>query len=263
MGNAPCRQRRIQSLNIDESDWFSVPQLLQMRREVLEKGVVADEFLPDDADSPVFGFNVACAYPFPESVTQPYKELASKLSGLGPAVYVYPLWETHVTIMTFVNFSRHKRPSSGSVEALRSLVAPVTEILQCVLESASIKSFTLQFHAPVLSRKAAVLPVLNPTGEIQKLRRLVTDALKAEKKLYEKLQNAGLTTPGIIHSTILRFKRAPDNLFAFLGGFDGIAFQTKPFTVRIRELLLTAETKPYMRGGEVLRRFSLGESDHA
>ena len=67
----------------------------------------------------------------------------------------------------------------------------------------------------------------------------------------------GLNVPGIVHSTVLRFHGSPPDLRSFLAAFDEIAADTKFPAIQVRELLLTSETNPYMREGEILRRFKL------
>jgi hypothetical protein len=67
----------------------------------------------------------------------------------------------------------------------------------------------------------------------------------------------GLNVPGIIHSTIMRFKREPNDLPKLLADFDQVAATTEPFPLAIDELLLTTETKPYMRAGDIVDRFPL------
>jgi hypothetical protein len=219
-----------------------------------QDGVIIDEFLRDDADCPVFGFNLACAYPFPAAAAQFYRPIASRLSALDPAVYVYPDWETHVTIVTFVNFSLHRRPDASRLAQLRLLLQPVIEILLPVLAG---PSFSLLIGAPVLTPKAAILPISDPSGEIARLRRNIIGSLEADKELRVKLSGAGLNVPAIIHSTVMRFKAAPADFARFAADFEKAAGAAQPVEIKIEELLLTTETKPYMREGTVEHRFPL------
>ena len=219
-----------------------------------QDGVIVDEFLRDDADCPVFGFNLACAYPFPAVAAQFYRPIASRLAALDPAVYVYPDWETHVTLITFVNFSLHRRPDASRLAQLQSLLQPAIEILRPVLAG---RSFPLLIGAPVLTPKAAILPVSDPSGEITRIRRNVIEALEADKELHGKLSRAGLNVPGIIHSTVMRFKSVPSDLARFAADFEAVAGTAQRVEIMIEELLLTTETKPYMRAGTVERRFPL------
>jgi hypothetical protein len=210
--------------------------------------------LATDADCPVFGFNLACAYPFPAAAAPLYRSIAARLAALDPGVYVYPEWETHVTIMTFVNFSLHQRPGPAQLAQLQSLIQPVAELIRPLLAR---PAFELMVRPPELTRKAAILPLSDPTGEIVRIRQTVSAALTEKPALRAELSSAGLNVPGIIHSTIMRFKGAPLNLPRFLADFDRAAAAAAPFPLVINELLLTTETKPYMREGAVIHRFPL------
>ena len=218
-------------------------------------GVVVDELLRDDPDCPVFGFNLACAYPFPEVAAQFYRPIATRLTALAPGVYVYPDWETHITIVTFVNFSKHRRPDSTLLAQLELLLDPVIKILRTTLKAA--RPFRLAIGAPALTPAAAILPISDTSGEIGRIRCDVLDALKANTELYDKLSRAGLNIPGIVHSTVMRFKSAPSDYRKFAADFAEASSAVKSIKIDVSELLLTTETKPYMREGTVIRRFPL------
>jgi hypothetical protein len=228
--------------------------ILSARREILEHGVVVDAFLAANPDAPVFGFNLACAYPFPAPAAWSYRRIAERLAALDPAVYVYPEWETHVTLVTFVNFSLHERVEPERLMQLQSLIHPVRELIRPLLQE---NAFKLVLGPPVLTRKAAILPISDVAGAITRIRQNVRAALEADKALNAELVRGGFNVPGIIHSTIMRFKRQPTNLAKFLEDFDETAAAAEPFTLAIDALLLTTETKPYMRAGEVVHRFPL------
>jgi hypothetical protein len=220
-------------------------------------GVGVDELLRDDPDCPVFGLNLACAYPFPEVAAQFYRPIAARLAALDPVVYVYPDWETHITIVTFVNFSMNRRPDTALREQLELLLEPVIKILRTTLQSA--RPFHLTIGAPVLTPKAAILPISDTSGEIGRVRRNVLNALKANTELYGKLSRAGLNVPGIVHSTVMRFTSAPKNYAKFVADFAEVSQFVIPVEFVVSELLLTTETKPYMREGTVVRRFPLAQ----
>ncbi len=239
----------------ESSDYFA-----SQRREIEEQGFITDELLATDPDGPVFGINLACAYPFPASVEASYTAMASGLAKLDEGVYVYPIWETHITIVTFLNFSLHRRPSPQHLEELRSCIAPVNEVMQSLFDTEAIKPFRLEFQPPVLLRKAAILPVANPSGEIARIRRRASQLLEGNKELHGKLLHGGLNAPGIIHSTIMRLKKMPRNLPRFTANFDAVAATTAPFAMIVKEILLTLETKPYMREGKIVQRFALADA---
>jgi hypothetical protein len=230
---------------------------LDARREILAHGIVVDSLLAEEPDRPVFGFNLACAYPFPVTAAQFYRPIAEHLAALGPAVHVYPAWETHVTIVTFVSFYLHARLEPERLAQLQSLINPVCEVIRPVLEG---PAFQLVLDPPVLTRKAAIFPITDETGAIVRIRQTVRAALAADKALHTELVRGGLNVPGIVHSTIMRFKSQPSNLAKLLADFDKAAVAAKPFSITVNELLLTTETKPYMRAGEVVHRFPLANS---
>ena len=215
---------------------------------------MVDPFLATDPDGPVFGFNLACAWPFPAPAAGFYSPIAERLAALDSAVYVYPEWETHVTILTFVNFGLHKRPEPERLAQLQSLLNPVRALIRPLLER---PAFELVLEPPVLTRKAAILPITDATGAIAHIRHSIGAAVAADKGLHAELVRGGLNVPGIIHSTIMRFKREPNDLPKLLADFDQVAATTEPFPLAIDELLLTTETKPYMRAGDIVDRFPL------
>jgi hypothetical protein len=224
-----------------------------LRREIEQQGVMADPFLADDPNCPVYGLNLACAYPFPAGASRAYNTMAGRLAALDPAVYVYPLWETHVTIATFVNFSLHRRPGEPDISHLKALAG---RIIGCI-GPLTVKSFGLQLHAPVLTRKAAIIPISNPTGEIARLRARVRQLIECDPALHAELLARGLSAPQIIHSTVMRFQREPPDPGRLIEDFQPIAATARLGGMEVNEILLTEETKPYMREGKVLHRFGM------
>src|SRR5580704_5991240 len=107
--------------------------LLDARHEIQEHGMVVDSLLATDAEAPVFGFNLACAWPFPAAAARFYRPLAERLAALDPAVYVYPEWETHVTILTFANFNLQNRPDPERLAHLQSLLNRAHELIRPLL----------------------------------------------------------------------------------------------------------------------------------
>ena len=232
-----------------------------MREEIRRDGLLADKFLARDPDVPTFGLNLACAWPFPDAWRERYEEMAQKFSALGPEVYVYPFPCTHITLVTLISFARHIRPAAKLVESFREKIPEITATLSPLFAKHSpeqIKPFLLQPQMPVLARGAGFLPMLNPDGEVARLRRRVVELLQANEPLYRELTERGFNVPGIIHSTVLRFFRVPKDQETFLSRFDEIAAETKLPALQVDEVLLTAETKPYMRDGEVARHFKFG-----
>lgn len=231
-----------------------------MREEIRRDGLVADKFLGNDPDVATFGLNLACAWPFPDAWRESYEQMARKLTALGPEVYVYPFPCTHITLVTLVNFARHVRPMAELVEALQQKIPELTALLSPFFaenSSEQVQPFTLQAQLPVLARGAAFLPMLNPDGEVARLRQRVVELLRTNAPLDRELNERGFNVPGIIHSTVMRFRQPPAHREEFLTAFDDIATHTCFPPTQVQEVLLTSETRPYMRGGEVLRRFRL------
>ena len=231
-----------------------------MREEIRRDGLLADQFLGENPNVPTFGLNLACAWPFPEVWRAEYERLAGRLAALGPWLYVYPFACTHVTLVTFIGFSRHVRPAPELVKALESKPGEILAALAPLFAENTadrVRAFALQPQSPVLSRDAVILPLLNPGDEVARLRQRTEELLQGNEPLHRELTARGLNVPGIIHSTVARFLRPPPNLKQFLAAFDEIAGETKFAGIEVGELLLTSETQPYMRGGEILRRFNL------
>lgn len=240
---------------------FNPAKLAAMREEIRRDGLVADRFLANDPDVPTFGLNLACAWPFPAAWRESYEQMARKLSALGPDVYVYPFSCTHITLVTLGSFARHIKPAAELVAALGANIPRILTALSPLFTENSperIQPFTLQPQAPVLARGAAFLPVLNPDGEVARLRQRVVELLQqANEPLHRELAEHGFNVPRIIHSTVLRFIRPPANLEGFLSRFDKIAAETEFPPLVVKEIVLTSETKPYMRSGETPGRFRI------
>jgi len=245
---------------VSEADPFNARKLAALREEILTQGLVADRFLANDADCPAFGLNLACAWPFPDALRAAYEQMAGRLAACSPGLYVYPFAFTHLTLVTLISFSRHVRPSAELVKALTGKADEIIVALAPLFAENSterIKSFTLQPQSPVPSRSAVILPLVNPDGEVARLRQRMGELLRHHASLHRELVERGLNVPGIIHSTVARFAQTPADLNKFLSAFDKVAADTKFPAIQADELLLTSETKPYMRGGEILHRFKL------
>lgn len=235
-------------------DFFTPARIKQMRVEVKEQGFVADRFLAENPDCPVFGFNLACLYPFPTEVHELYQQLTTQLTELDSGVYVYPIWATHVTIATFINFTQQSPPASDMGE-LTDLMLVTADQLRNRFDD--IEPFDLWIEPPIISRKAAFLPLSDPTDGIARIRQQVRDTLASAPSLQKRLESLGLNIPSIVHSTVMRFKKLPENAQGFLTAFDKIASTFPRTAMRVKEIYITTETKPYMRAGEIVHRFHL------
>ena len=196
--------RRVEfSLLMLASDFFTQARLREMRDEICRGGFVADNFLGDNPDRPVFGVNLACLYPFPAEVRETYRTLSGALGRIDSAVYVYPFWETHVTIATFINFTQHVSPTAQRVAELSELMRKVGSELDDMF--GDVKRFDLWIEHPVISRKAAILPLSDPVGAIAEIRKRVVEKISPE--LRTRLDELGFNVPPLVHSTVMRFKK--------------------------------------------------------
>jgi len=243
---------------VSDENPFSAAKLAAMREEIRRDGLLADKFLASDPDVPTFGLNLACAWPFPEAWRAGYERMAHKLTALGPEIYVYPFAFTHITLVTFVSFVRQVNPSPELTNPLEAKIPEIVKTLAPLFAENSperIKRFALHPQAPVLSRAAGILPLQNPDAEVRRLRGRTVELLQANEPLHRELTARGFNMPGIIHSTVMRFRQRPPDLRKFLAAFDEVAAETRFPELEVGQILLTSETKPYMRGSEVLQRF--------
>ena len=237
------------------SDFFTTERLEEMRDEICDEGFVADRFLADQPDCPVFGVNLACLYPFPPEVLEIYDKVSAQLVALDPGVYLYPHWETHVTIATLINFTQHILPAPQQVAELKTLMAKIVTQLQKTFED--VEPFELWIEQPVISRKAAILPLSDPNDAISRIRQRLAEHLARDSSLQKTLAELGLNIPTLVHSTIMRFKKVPEDTQRFLSQFDEISRDVPRSKMRVNEIYITTETNPYMREGEIFRRFPL------
>jgi hypothetical protein len=214
--------------------------------------VTADDldFVPDplageQADRPHVGLNVAIAWPLPIPRAS-YETLASRLRALDPALYVYPFAYTHVTLLTAVSFKTNPDPSPSTVQAVEDAAATLGDFLHGATRD--IAPFTIDIAPAVLMPAAAFLPIANPTGEIALVRKRALEFCASSGGVI-----AGAFAPRAIHSTIMRFRAPPRDPAAFARAFDEVAADFCFGEGTIDRVLVTLETKPYMREGRILR----------
>ncbi len=231
--------------------YFDKKELSKEHDEIRRTGFEPDTFLPIQPDLPVYGLNIAMGWPFPARLKKPYEKLFHKLSSLGPDIYVYPYNQTHITVMTIVNFKNHQYPGK-EIKNIEKLVPKIIDIVSKGLSGHEFKSFKINVGPPVLLKSAAILPILNPTKEVFRFREKIAPLL-------EDAFGLKVEVPRCVHSTIMRFLKYPPDVNRFIEQFELIAADTRMGESPINELLLTSETKPYMREGDVIHRFKLGD----
>jgi hypothetical protein len=209
-----------------------------------------DPFLVTGPWAPVWGLNLALGWPLPAPVSTTYLAAAADLAALEPALYVYPHQQTHVTVLTLINFKEHVQPTLDQQDALEALVPPVRDTLAPLLRD--LPPLEVELGAPALSPQAVYVPIHEAAGTVARVRALALAALPAVDQRF-----AACRPPPAIHFTMGRFKGAPADDFA--ARFADWARGRTLGRARIAELLLTSETLPYMRAGEVLARFPLDQ----
>jgi hypothetical protein len=233
-----------------------------LRREVSDSGVLVDPWIARAAQIPAFGLNLACAWPFPAPALEAYRRFAGRLTDV-PGLTVYEDHQTHITLVTLVAFHLHLAPSQGQWRSLEPLAERTAACLrQGFRELADLHPFELRPEAPLLTRKACLIPWANAGGEIARIRSSLVQWITAEAGLPAELRSRGLNVPGIIHSTVARFSSDAVDAADVLRGFDSAvaAFDMPP--VRVDEIMVTAELAPYMARGEVRHRLSLAQTEN-
>jgi hypothetical protein len=212
-----------------------------------------DPLVAEHADRDYLGVNIAVAWPLPPELEPAYRSFERAASALDPGLYVYPHATTHVTVLTAINFKQHPDPDAALARDVDCAARELADFL--VASTRDISPFKLEVGAPVLTSAAAFLPIKNDTGEIARVRERALAFCRTESGL---LANASV--PRAIHSTILRFRDPPRDAAAFERAFDSIARSLHFGTMTIDRLLVTLETKPYMRDGRVAHEVRIGSS---
>jgi hypothetical protein len=228
---------------------FPADEDRRVQDEIRRQGLAPDPLL-ERLERPVLGLNVALHWPLPAAFREKYEKLCARLSALDAGAYVYPYAETHVTVATLVSFKRHENPDAAEQARIRGYLPYLIETVGRI--TADIPTFSIDIGAPVLVRAAAFLPILNPGGEIARLREALDPALRAAGP---ELSLARI--PRAVHMTILRFRTIPRDPVAFVQGFRSVAGETSFGSASVEDLLITSETRPYMTQGGIEHRFRL------
>jgi hypothetical protein len=221
----------------------------QVRAEIRAQGFIPDPWLARP-ERPVFGLNVAFAWPLPAALRAAYDELYARLAALDPAAYVYPFAQTHVTVATLVSFKEHPEPTAAERSRLLGLVPGIARALDGACTG--VAPFEVEIGPPVLVRAAAFLPILDPGGAVRRVRQALAERLRDTDP-----DLAAMRLPQAVHSTVVRFHEAPADTAGFCARFLEIAETTRFGTAPIDEMSVTTETQPYMRGGEIVARTGL------
>jgi hypothetical protein len=213
-------------------------------KNIQESGFIADDLVDKGMNTQVYGVNITCAWPLPVEIKESYDNLYAQLSKL-ECVYVYPYNQTHITILTIINFKKRLGKPRQYLDV--ATLEQITNKIRQIVKQTPINIFV---DSPVLVRTASFLPIYNPTQEINNIRRQIVDMLGNNRE-YD------LDVPQGIHSTILRFKKTPTNRVEFIRNFEEISRAFSLKEVKIKEIYITEELKPYMREGSITGKIDL------
>jgi len=246
-----------------QNPYIDQRSLNEFNEEIQRVGFLTDSLLAETPYLPVFGLNLAFGWPLPVELKQAYQKLADALAVLYPYVYLYPYRQTHVTVATLINFKRCiNHPEE--IDSLRGLIPDIEALISSLVSGEGgmgIKAFHIDVGPPVLSSRAALLPIANGTGEVFHLRNLLREKLKLGNASNDPadILMKHVNIPGLIHSTILRFIQRPPDQTAFINQFNSISGASRFGHAKIKEILLTEETRPYMQEGKIIHRFKLSD----
>lgn len=207
----------------------------------------------------LFGVVVVANWPPKESIMRPYSELLPKIKTYfdpedyaplcqhkPPAVYFYPPQTLHITIATFCPFTAPE--ISDRDEYSRAC--------KTIMESAFArqdwpnKPFSIEIERVNVGCKAAIFLWENKDGTIGTMRKIIQEEYdKFSKKNPASLNHRDLIVPGIIHSSFIRFGRAPKtNRVHVQQKFEEDAQQIKDHfgKVQVDSVRLAVERIPYM-----------------
>jgi hypothetical protein len=157
--------------------YFDKKKLDKIYEDIKGNGFGPDEFLSVEPDWPVYGLNIAFGWPLPNQLKEPYEDLYQELLTLGPDVYVYPYHQTHVTVMTLVNFKKYKNPNTEKMRNFEKFVPKIISLISRELPG-KFKPFKIDVGWPVLLKNTVILPILNQTEDVYRFRKKVSPLLK-------------------------------------------------------------------------------------
>jgi hypothetical protein len=226
------------------------PDRAALRDEIAKVGFRGDPLVGEHVDRRHYGFNIAVAWPWPAHLEKGYCEFERRVAALHDGLYVYSFPTTHVTVLTAVNFKSYPDPLQTQVRDIDRAADDLGRFL--ARNCGDLRAFSLETARPALASAAAFVPMSNPTGEVAKIRERALAFCRAEGGVL-----AHASAPSSIHSTVLRFREPPADAMAFAAAFDEIASELDLGTIAIDRLLVTLETKPYMREGRIARSVEL------
>jgi hypothetical protein len=223
---------------------------------------------------PSWGLNMNLVSPPPAQLCDAYRALLETSSAearvlLDAGAYFYPDWSLHLTLASPAPFTNTMLADADSQAAYADVWArALSEVSQTRKDGEwPAGPFPLVIERLLLDKAAGIMLYSDPTGAVTQLRDTIK-RIAAEHPLFsgtagskanpvgagtpsggELLARSGFKVPGIIHSTVLRFKRdiAPGpEADAVRAAFDALAARWAPVTVQAEAVLLVHERVPYM-----------------
>lgn len=215
-----------------------------------------------------WGLNASAHALLPPALREPYQQFAEQLSKSieGSGAYVYPYEYLHITASspapfthTTISGAEQIEFESAILQAMRDECIPTSALgLQPTDDSTASacrgysawpsSQFPLIYENPRLESAAGIFFVTDPEKGVERVRQCL-------KRVYEHpavaawASKAQWRTPGIVHSTFLRFGSAPDPDITdddIASRFQDAAKTWSPVTVVADSLVLVREIKPYM-----------------
>lgn len=236
----------------------------------------AAKALSEGAACPSWGLNLNLLSPAPSPLLEAYRSLfrddeprkaVEQLLATGN-VYFYKETALHLTVSSPAPFTSTKisREDTAAHEALAALWKRALEFAARNDPDWPRGPFAVTAESLVLEgRSAAFMSFRDDEGKIAALRRIIrrvaeegchwsdeesrrdgSAVLAANKEL---ISRSGFKTPGIYHSTVLRFTADVTDeaeAEAIRASFAVLQKNWKPVTVQVEELLLVHERRPYM-----------------
>lgn len=166
---------------------------------------------------PVWGLNLNAFPQGPDDLKSAYETWleAAKVELEGTGAYLYPHDYTHVTASSPAPFTNASLASWSEEERAEYAAAWLIALREtcCAGNAAGVEwpdaPFPLVFETLELKDNCAIFSVRDETGGVAKIRAAVAAAARhpalASGRAAELLAKSGFKTPGIVHSSIMRF----------------------------------------------------------
>lgn len=168
--------------------------------------------------------------------------------------YVYPGYSLHITAGAPAPFTTSPLGAAGTPPAARA--AYTATWLDALAGAATREAgwptapFPLVYRALVLDASAGYFAIDDPSGGVAAVRACLHRAAAAVAAAGgdPSPSTAGFKTPGIVHSTVLRWARAPPlaAAAAIRAAWEAIAADWRPVTVMVRAAVVVHERRAYM-----------------